>query len=127
MSANQWVQVDPSLNRDDVIQWFHNVSTGNRVWGKTSGTLSSNIHLFRQDGSDSGLNLDATSGQVSKDGNLLGDVLAIGALALEAAVGGAVGVGSAAVNASKTFFAPDGSPIDLTGLIFPPLSQGATS
>lgn len=122
MADPQWVQTDPSLDRDRVIQWFHNVHTGNRVYGATDGTMSDHIHLRFQDGSNSGLNLDPVTGDVSRDGNVLGTLLAIGILAVEAGVGGALSATGAAVDTAKGFFGPDGQPINMTGLIFPPIA-----
>lgn len=120
MAREQWVQTDPTLNRDDVIQWFHNLTTNNRVYGKTNGFASSNIHLFYQNGEDSGLNLDPVSGEVSHDGNILGDLLAISMVLVAGAAGGALGASGIAVDSAKELFGPGGK-IDLTQLIFPPL------
>lgn len=117
----QWIQTDPSLNRDDVIQWFHNITTGNRVYGKTDGFASSNIHLFYQNGQDSGLNLDPESGQVDHDGNILGDIIAIASVFVAGAVSGGVGAFSGAItDTAKDMFSGDGQKIDLSQLIFPP-------
>lgn len=121
MAVDQWVQSDTSLNRDNVIQWFHNTSTGNRVYGKTNGFASSNIHLFYQNGEDSGLNLDPVSGEVSHDGNILGDLLAISMVLVAGAAGGALGASGVAVDSAKNLFGPEQGKIDLTQLIFPPL------
>lgn len=121
--AALWLQVDPSLNRDDIDQWFRNVVTGNRVFGRTDGSFSDHIHLrFPSTGVNSGLNLDPQTGEVSKDGNVLGDLLALGILIAEAGVGGAFGVTGAAVATAKGILGPDGQPIDLAGLIFPPVA-----
>lgn len=118
MGSNQWVQVNPSLNRDDIIQWFHNISTGNRVYGRTSGTFSDHIHLYYQNGQDSGYNLDPASGEVSKDGNILGDIFALGIVTV---AGGVVGASGAVAETAKDIFSKDNAPqISLTGLLFPP-------
>ena len=111
MSVPQWVQTLPDLNRDDTLQFFHNIHTGNRVYGRTDGTLSANIHLRFLDGRNSGLNLDPVSGDVSQDGNVLGNLEALAIIALAAAVGGAVGAGEAALSdTAKNVFDPSARP-----------------
>ena len=120
MSVQQWVQTLPSLNRDDTLQFFHNIHSGNRVYGRTDGTVSDHIHLRFQDGRNSGLNLDPVSGDVSQDGNVLGNLEALAIIALAAAVGGAVGAGEAALSdTAKNVFDPSAPSIP-AGLIFPP-------
>lgn len=120
MADPQWLQTDPSLDRDDIEQWFANVHTGNRVWGRTSGTLSDHVHLYFRNGTDSGLNLDPMTGEVSRDGNVLGDILAVAIIGIAAAAGGAVGAGEAALSdTAKNVFDPSAPSIP-AGLIFPP-------
>lgn len=123
MSDIQWVQTDPTLKRDDVIQYFHNIHTGVRVYGKTDGFMSSNIHLFYLNGQDSKLNLDPVSGEIDHDGNFLGDLLAIASVFVAGAVSGGVGAFSGAItDTAKELFSSDGGRIDLSQLIFPPVS-----
>jgi hypothetical protein len=88
-----WMQADPTLDRDLLLQWFVNGRTGARVYGRTSGTLSDHIHLYALTGVDTGCNLDPASGVLKTDGGLLGDLLTlVGAAAAVAlpGVGGAV-------------------------------------
>jgi hypothetical protein len=73
-----WVQANPSLNRDDVLQYFVNIQTGQRVWGRTSGSFSDHIHLYSLAGADSHYNMDPVSGEISKDGNFFGLFISIG-------------------------------------------------
>jgi len=125
-SANsnyQWVQQDPTLNRDEVLQYGVNVHTGIRVWGKTCGFASDHWHLFYQNGMDSGLNLDPVSGEISRDGNVLGLIFAMVILGIAGAAGGALGAAEGGVaESAKYLFDPSNpsNPSILAGLIFPP-------
>lgn len=124
MADAVWVQEDPTKDRDSVIQPFHSLSTGIRCLGDTSGTASDHIHLhYWSSEADSGLNMDPRSGEVSEDGNLFGDFLGVFALAIEALAGGAIGSGTAAIEAAKHFFGPSGKEYDLTDLLKPPLPK----
>jgi hypothetical protein len=118
MAADQWVQVDPTLNRDDVLQYFVNIHTKNRVYGRTDGTMSDHIHLHFLNGTNSGLNLDPASGEISADGNVLGDLLSAGLLAIAASSGNVMAIGAAA-DTAKGLFDPS-SPNVPSGLVFPP-------
>jgi hypothetical protein len=119
MATPQWIQVDPTLDRDDVLQFFVNVTTKNRVYGRTDGTLSDHIHLRFLNGTNSGLNLDPVTGDVTADGNALGDVLAVALLALAVTSGAGAAVGAGASTATGLFSSPSHPNIP-AGLIFPP-------
>jgi len=119
MTTDQWVQQDPTLNRDDVLQYFHNTVTGVRVYGKTSGTMSDHIHMFFLDGTDSGLNLDPVSGEIKRDGNVLGLITALVVIGIAGAAGGALGGGLGAAQGAKYLFDPS-NPAVPAGLVFPP-------
>lgn len=91
-----WIQEDKNLNRDVPLQWFVNQATGARVYGRTSGFMSPNIHLYELSGVDTGCNLDPDSGAIKPNGGLLGDLLTIGGAAvaiLLPGLGGAVAAG----------------------------------
>lgn len=79
-SGYVWVQVDCGLDRDATIQPFINVMTGDQVMGRTSGSFSDHVHLYVPGTGgtwvDSNVNLDPSTGEVSKNGNLLQFIVA---------------------------------------------------
>lgn len=116
-----WVQMDTTLNRDKVLEWFVNTRTGVRIYGRTSGFASSHIHVYTLAGVDTGCNLDPESGALKANGGLLEDLLTVaGAVAavLLPGVGGAL-VGAVA-KAGAVLLSVKGN---LTAVVvYPPLS-----
>lgn len=88
---------DPTLNRDVVLEWFVNTRTGARVYGRTSGFMSPNIHLYSLTGVDTGCNLDPDSGVLKTDGGFLGDLLTIVGAAAGVLIPGLGGAAMAAI------------------------------
>lgn len=76
-----WVQMNTTLDRDKVLQWFVNTLTGVRLYGRTSGFASSHIHVYTLAGVDTGCNLDPESGALKPNSGLLGDLLTLAGVA----------------------------------------------
>lgn len=122
-SDYQWVrEAGAKYDRDDVLQYFVNIHTGIRCYGRTDGFDSDKIHLRFRDGTNSGLNLDPVSGDIKPNGNAWGDVVAVALMGLAMTAGGALGAG-ASIDGAKNLFDSTVPHADVpAGLLFPPLA-----